>query len=564
MNTAKLSDKQTNIACAVIAGLLFLGFGAMTYFDYEELLKVESDTEAKKVEIKQAEIKRDQIPDLKATLWYMKKKYEHFKEMLPTQQESAAFYAKLDKYRIEKGIKPWKSLSTKATIIETAEEEKKSNDPQSMQNKTETTKPKKPAPQGKNAPKQSAFGEFIETTYYASVSLTFDQLLQFLNTIENDKRFYGIQEIKMSGSKGAVTKTKNPKDAFKELGNPDIETDLVIVSFTYTGDMPVDKEVTKFIDDKYKPPLETQEKLNSEIKIWESKEDFSATHASRNPFDKEQVLQRIIQDISDKNEEIKNKISPLLPAEQLKREMERIQDIRNKLHILAVAESWSNLQEDISKLGYDKMLENIQATKDNDPQGLISEKIIALRKELSEWNKAILSAGQEEKARRLLAKSKQKLQEIDLLYEEGKKNGIQKNFEKIISIHNEIMPQLREVSDWESKIPELGNVRKEVEIKYSKAETQIKIMQLATKLKLEGIIYLPNFKENKDSSETKDMSVVFINKKLMRKNEIIMGFVIQSIEEDKIILRYKEETVPLQFKRLPRQDLSKDKKSVKS
>ncbi|HON45878.1 MAG TPA: hypothetical protein PLR86_11090 [Planctomycetota bacterium] len=43
-----------------------------------------------------------------------------------------------------------------------------------------------------------------------------------------------------------------------------------------------------------------------------------------------------------------------------------------------------------------------------------------------------------------------------------------------------------------------------------------------------------------------DLSVAFVNEDTVKKNDVIsMGFVVQSIEADGIILRYKEETVPI-------------------
>ncbi len=518
MNT-KFSEKQTNILYASVAGMLLLLFGFLIYSDYETLEDVKQKLDAKLSDIKLLEQKKKEIPDLKADLWGLQQKYRYFQNMLPNKQESVNFYAKLDKFRLEKGIKPWKSFRSKEVMIETPEIEA---DPRSMKSKLAAPKPiQKPA---------NASIPYVETQYMASVTLNFDQLVQLLNMIENDERFYGIQEIRI----GSVQENKDGAP------NPEMNVELTLVSFTYIGDLPLDQEVARYLDDKYEPSAEAKEKLDVETKQWSSRDIYFITRNRRNPFDKEQVLRRALRAIDDAIRE--EKIPPPPLQEQLRVEIEKLQNIRNFLHQLAVAESWVDLQNALIKNEYEKQLMSLQITKGNDPQNVFGEKVSQMKKELKDWKEAINAAKEQDKAEQLVVLGKKKIKEMEDLYQQGKEKGSQELFEKILAIHNELMPQFRDFINLESKIPELETIRKQLEIMYSKAETQIKIIQMASKLKLQGIIYM---------AEKPELSIAFINKQLVKRNDIVMmGFVVHDIQEQGVVLRYKEETVPIRFKRL--------------
>ena len=109
-------------------------------------------------------------------------------------------------------------------------------------------------------------------------------------------------------------------------------------------------------------------------------------------------------------------------------------------------------------------------------------------------------------------------------------------------------------SSYENKIKQLGTLRKRIEELYDKADTQIKIIQMASKVKLYGIIYM------KKNPET---SIAFIDKKPVRKNDILsnLGFVVHEIQETKVILKYKEETVPILLKKSPEPSKRKEDSS---
>jgi hypothetical protein len=163
--------------------------------------------------------------------------------------------------------------------------------------------------------------------------------------------------------------------------------------------------------------------------------------------------------------------------------------------------------------------------------------VTEMQKELKGWKFAIQEADRQKRARQLTVAGLKKLRDMEALYEEGKIKGDQKILYQVQSLHNEFIPQLKEYADLESKISGLEILRNKMENLYTKTENQIKILQLASRLQLKGIIYMKH---------NPDLSVAFVNEDTVKKNDVIsMGFVVQSIEADGIILRYKEETVPI-------------------
>lgn len=509
----KLTEKQTNILYLSIAVFIFLVFGVFSYLDWEKIEETKQQIAAKEQETANAKRKQQKLPKLTADLWKMQQKYDYFKKVLPSKEEFTKFYDTLENFRSERNIKPWKFFRTRDVMGEGAELEKDD---------------KKGKPKQIQVPKKSS-GPFEEIFYIASVPLSFDQTGQILNFIENYERFYGVQ----------VIQTGSPMPS-KDGGEIECLVNLTLISYFYSGTTPLDDEVSDILKD-FEVSSDLQKEIEeSKNKEWGRKENYIWTKPMRDPFDKDKLLAPVKSDDTKILGE-KDKIQPPPAVDQLETEIQDLQKIRNYLHMLAVAESWVELQNSLIDKKYERILMNLKITKKNDPTGMISSKVAEMIRELKKWKQSIQEADRQKRVRQLVTVGRKKVKEMESIYEEGKKKGLQSEFEKIINIHNEYTPQFREFSDLEKIIPGLDALRKSMENLNAKAQTQIKILQLTEQLKLRGLIYLQHKPE---------LSVAFINEKVVKKNDILMmGFVVHEIQQEGVILRYKEETVPIRLKR---------------
>lgn len=508
----KLTEKQTNILYIGIGVVVLLVFSVLIYFQYEKNEELNQGIEQKQKEKEEATKKQRSLPKMIADLWKMQQKYEYFKKVLPSNanDEFTKFYDTIDAFRSDRGIKGWKYLRTKE-IESLGQVDKNDGKPQKVD------------------PTKRPTGPFVETFYQGSIPLTFDQLGQMLNFIENYERFCGVQEIQVSSP-----------TASKDGGETESMVNLTLVSYSYGGSQPLDDDIQAFIKDFGVPPDLQKEVDDLKNKDWGRKERFVWTKPMRDPFEKEKVVGTEITQ-GKKTKEGEEIVKPHT-ADVLDTEIKTLQDTQKFLHMLAVAENWVELQNALIDRQYEKNLMNLKITKKNDPTGAINTKVLEMQRELKVWKQSIQEADRQKRASQLVMLGRKKIKEMEDLYEKGKKNGSQKDFNDVLTIHNEFMPQFREFGDLEKATPGLETLRKRMETLNSKAETQIKIIQLADKLVLKGVIYIPNRPE---------LSVAFINEKVVKKNDIlVMGFVVHEIQEEGVVLRYKEETVPIRLKRL--------------
>jgi len=507
----KLTEKQTNILYISIAVVFFLIFGVLSYLDWEKIEEKKQEIARRAQEIESAKKKQRRLLTRTSELGKRQQQYDYFKKVLPSKEEFTKFYDTLESFRSERNIKPWNFFRTKDIMGEQSQLEK--DDKKSKQ----VVVPKK------------ASGPFEEIFYMASVVITFDQLGQLLNFVENYERFYGVHEIQASAGTPS-----------KDGGETESMVSLTLVSYFYSGTTPLDEEVNDILKD-FDPPAELQKEIDdTRNRDWSRKESYVWTKPMRDPFEKEKLLAPIKADDTKILGE-KDKIQPPPPQEQLETDIQDLQKIRNYLHMLAVAESWVELQNGLIDKKYERILMNLKITKKNDPTGMIASKVAEMIRELKKWKQSIQEADRQKRARQLVLMGRKKVKEMEDTYENGKKKGLQSEFEKIRNIHNEYIPQFREFSDLEKNIPGLDALRKRMENLNGKAETQIKILQLTERLQLRGVIYMQHKPE---------LSVAFINEKVVKKNDILMmGFVVHEIQEEGVILRYKEETVPIRLKR---------------
>ncbi|HRU51686.1 MAG TPA: hypothetical protein P5543_05790 [Planctomycetota bacterium] len=517
---SKLTEQQMNLIYIGIGVFFVLIFGYMTYSDTCQIEELEGQIASVQNSVNEAKKKKNEIPKLTEQLWVMHQKFDFHKKVLPEVKEDnfVRFYDTLETIRAQKGIKPWSYFRTIQDVSE---------DLAKQQNIPE-------APKGRSARTKTPV---IKTSYEedkveAAAIITFDQLGQLLSEIENQERIYSVQGINIAKVLPS-----------QEGGDTEMEVALHLTSYRYTGKMPSEEEVLKFIDSSiYEPSSKIQKQLEEQKNNeWIRKDKFIWTKPPYDPFDKDKVIrlatppEDIIQVHDDSDME--TKIQVPLVQEQLAQEIENLQNIRNYLHMLTVAESWIELQNALVEKKYESQLMALKITKANDPDGVFGNKVTEMQKELKGWKFAIQEADRQKRARQLTVAGLKKLRDMEALYEEGKIKGDQKILYQVQSLHNEFIPQLKEYADLESKISGLEILRNKMENLYTKTENQIKILQLASRLQLKGIIYMKH---------NPDLSVAFVNEDTVKKNDVIsMGFVVQSIEADGIILRYKEETVPI-------------------
>jgi hypothetical protein len=531
----KLSEKAIHFIYLGIGGLVFLVFLVLLYFDYDEMDIKQKEHDGVKNEISEAEKKKAAIGGLKNELWFLREKHEHFRSALPEEKNFMDFYKTLEDFRLERKMNPWTAFQIDKIVAEQNEGDKKGAKPG-------TPTPPPPPPKRGEAPE----GPFRQTNYTASIPVTFNQLGQILNQIENYKQFYGVSQIQIP----TMQLPKKDKEAKEAVGGDEMEgiVTLKLVSFSYSGANPLEQEVEKYIPKeakdrkaKFTPTKDMEDKLAKKKKEWDEKSHFSWSKPGRDIFDQSHVLTPIRKDTPPPPNG-KPEIHIVPPTlDKLKDILKDLETVRDHLHTLATGEKWVELDNQIREKRYEPKLNAVVVPSQQDEDGKIKARIEKWRTELKEWKKLIMEASREKKANDLVQVGEGKVATMKDLYTKGKEKGSESTLRQVLKTHDEIVPQFREFKDFEKKIKALENLRKEAEELYSKADTQIKIIHLASKLKLFGIIYI------KDKPE---LSVVFIEKKAVKKNDVLMmGFVVHEIEEGKVILRYKEETVPIPLKK---------------
>ena len=526
----KLTETQMMFIYLGIGAAVFITFAVFVYFDYDEIDLLKQEQNKVEGEIQGALKKQSELKGLKNDLWFMKEKYEYFKQVLPKQENLEnffiLFYENLEKFRKSRNMQPWNRFKIDGIYNDTLEDEE-----DQKKGKGSAKTPPKPAA------KKGSTGPFTEYGYSASIPVTFNHLGQLLNEIENYEPFYGITQIKV----GTMSAPKRKGEA--QSAEMEGTVELKLINFSYSGNDPEAEQANKLLA-KFKPDKNIEDKFNNQKKNWTEKNVFVWSQVSRDPFNNLQVLTPIGPKVGAE-EEGKEKLAVELPKDEkaLQESMKNIQAKRDRLHALAVIEAWVELENLIRELKYEvelKMMKTALNTQ-NDADGKMKSRIEKMLVELKEWQKLVDEASKEKKARQLVDVAENKVAKMKELYQQGKEAGSQEILEKVKQIHNEIIPEMRSYKTFEPKIKKLGDLRKSIEEYYAKADTQIKIIQMVSKIKLFGIIFM---------KKNPDLSIAFIDKKPVHKNDILnMGFVVHEIQETKVVLKYKEETVPVPLKR---------------
>lgn len=502
---AKLTEKQVNILSIVGGILVFALFAYLSYADYEEIDQIKLQQDAVQQEINQAMTKKVQLTNLKSQLYVLKENYEFVKQMLPDDREMLKFYETLDQFRLSKQMEAWLNFSHNEGDITTKELQKK---------------------KGAQAPQPSII---LTTSYSAVIPATFNQLGELLTAIENYPRFYGVTNITIPGMISSPTEP-----------DPSAIINLTLVSFTYPEKTPFDeKEIKRLLSD-FKVTNKEQKQIQ-EIKDKWKKTPFQWSPLSRNPFDKDKVLIPIKD--KDVGTDIAERLKEMGPTsvEDAQKSIDELEKLRNQ-HLLpfAVAGLWVELQNKLMEQKYEEKLNSLMLPAEMQTQHV--QKVEEMKRELREWKSQIKQVALEQKALQFLAFSEKKIKEMEAFYQEGKEKGSKEIIDSAIKVYNELLPQLREYEPLENKIPQLQAHRKRAEELFTKADTQLKIIDEVAKLELQGIIYWANKPQH---------SVAFINKKVVRKDDMVAGgFVVHDIKDGEVVLRFKEETVPIRLKRV--------------
>lgn len=524
----KISETQWNFIYLGAGALVFVIFCVFIWFDFEEIDNLSGQYEDLQKKIQEGVKKKNQIKILKHDLWFLKEKYEHFKQVLPKKENIENFFIKfydtLERFRRERSMKPWERFQIKVA---------QSDSPQADTSNTQGKKVQEaPPPRAKKA---EATGPFGQTEYVATLPLTFNQLGQLLNEIENHEPFYGITKIDVGGM--------TTKDFSTD---PIGVTNLEMICFSYSGTDPEIDAINQALN-KFEPDENKKKEYENEKAKWSEKNTFIWTNVTRDPFNQGQVLKPIATTQVASSEPGKTKMEDVLPPpaeDQLKEDLKSLQNTRDSLSALAITENWMMLERQIKDKKYEADIKRIKAsiTPQNDKDGTTKNNIDKISNELKEWQKLIDEAQKKIKARQLVDVAEAQITKMQELYEKGKASASQELLENVKKIHNDTMPELRNYASFEKEIKQLGVLRKKVEELYAKADTQIKIIQLASKIKVYGIIYI---------KKNPDLSVAFIDKKTIHKNDILndVGFVVHEIQENQVILRYKDETVPIVLKK---------------
>ena len=515
----KLNEKQLNLIVIGAGVLLSLIFGILCYFDEEEITEINENKKTEENKIRQLLANKRDIQKNKRQLYKLQANFDTLKKLLPDQKKILEFYAIMDQFRLEHRIASFDDIRKVDRTTLGKEGETKS---------------------AKAKPKST--GPFIEDEYVLGFQGDYNQVGELINKAERFDRFFSLKAVKIS----PLRKNKDDKEKRSTV-------QLKMVTFSFEGQQgkALEENLAKYLKG-FTPDTTLEEEIRKRKQELEHTQTSFVWHKiQRNPLDQDQVITpepekgtEPAETSKDKKDEVE--VDPFGPTENDKSIEEKFQDLwqeRNYLHLLASAGNWTELQIALGTNKYERKIQTVvvSLTNDNDPKGETRSKLNEMHAELQEWKTKIDEVRHEQQAKDLLTKADEILKDMRAKYNEAKRKGDQKLLENIRTQHNAIMPRLIEFADMYAKVPGLQEVKLEIEKLYKKADTQIKIINLAQKLDLQGIIYW---------AEKPEASVAFINKKAVHQNEALdLGFVIHKIHEGEVVLSYEGETVPLRLKR---------------
>jgi Tfp pilus assembly protein PilO len=194
-----MNEKQyTIIMIVALALILIAGGGSIYYFQFEVLQEKEKELAVVRGQVADASKKKRDIPMLQKSIAELEKKEAELITHIPnlTRAEYDVFAELLDEMRRKAGV----SMSRAGWAV-----------------------PSRPTPiPGRPAAAQPATVHKIQ--YDLNVTGTFYQLLRFINLLEQNRRFIGVESFQIS---------KGPSGEAKGATLPKRELRVTIYSYTY-------------------------------------------------------------------------------------------------------------------------------------------------------------------------------------------------------------------------------------------------------------------------------------------------------------------------------------------
>lgn len=205
----RLNERHQLILLIGVFSLVLVGEGTFAYFTWNDRTKAASALSKLSSEEKSAREKKKQIPDLNEKARKLASIIEEYAQILPTDAEVStdAFLEDIDRFTRNTELK----LDTAKSV--------QVKDPTANQ----SAKQKKSATTEKN---------FVQYKYRFTFTGTFNDLLKFVNAVENHSRFLQVDAIDIK-PQGADREEKHG-DEVKLAENPIKDFTIEISTYTYS------------------------------------------------------------------------------------------------------------------------------------------------------------------------------------------------------------------------------------------------------------------------------------------------------------------------------------------
>ncbi len=538
----KLNEKQINITIISCGVVVFLIFGVLCYLDYKEIDRIRQLQETEESKRTLLTNKKLQVERNKKKLFMLRANFDVLKKILPDEKQVLNFILTVDNFRKENQINAFTEISK----VDSKTEDGNTLDFDGKIIEIESVVASKA--------KKVLEGPFTEDEYRMSFVGTYNQLGELMNRIERFDRFFSLKSFKMSAL----------KEVGKEENTRRLSTiELSVVTFSFNGESSTledDELINEYLKDFKATEQVEKDVAARQAELEDSKTSFLWRVARRDPLDQLQIIQR---ETEGKTKEVDEPITSVEedkpdPIEVLNEKLFKLIEDRNYLHLLYSAANYGELELSIKKSDYENRVLGIkiQYNTVNDPEGEKRKKIADMHKELLEWQTIINEKKKDGEIKQILETAERDLNQMVKSYEKGKNTSNPELFREVMAMHNRNMPVLLDYQDKDQDFPLLPQFREKMKEYYEKAETQINILTLSKKLKLEGVIFW---------ADKPYASIAFINSKSVRKDDILeLGFVVHTINRGEVILSYRGETVPIRLERKVKQKINVNKNKKKN
>lgn len=586
----KLTEQQKNIVILGIGTLVFIILAVLSYLDYEEMGVKEQETLAVVTETegyKQKKVELETV--LFPELFRLKTVCQEFKTKLPSKKNYGDIYETLDTIRGE----TLREFQLKEE--ELGQWEIDVDDPNADVDDPKTGKKKSPqAPDPQSPPTPGAKDPFTKIVFKIGVDCTFHQLGTILSKIENTERFYAITSLNIPNLRPVLGEAGKPDRKAQKKGRMTFD----MVTYAYTapaGDADLEEQVKASLDPdnpnnvKYKETLAAlpvsyqQKNLPKKPEEQVRKDEWDKGVA--NPFDKDRVLTWIetVETITTgpgdhptviRDEGIKEP-KVVMTDRELEEQLRLLEDDREIL--LKFVGDWEKLLEELDKptkgKKYERRLTDTIASV-NQPKSKVDPTILqnakaqleAWRKELKDWKDNIDEHASLRIAQNFVKTTEREINELKAAYEKAKE---EQDMEALKQQAELLQRRIGELQGFESNSKKYAQLPQGEETKnklisleevstglHSDINNQIKLLEKAARVEIQGIIYYV------DKKNQKSLSVAYINTQAKYIGDQLeeLGFVVHDISEDWVELRLGKDTIKIPMDRTKR--LEKFKKEA--